>query len=148
MPISQSEADMEDPEQFAAWAFAAGVPDGRGEKFPHQPMIPAVNFKALSRMLWDMGFRHHSELQTKWVNARPATSPSMNFEAWGTTDVKPEQISELVEKEPEVAAKVADIGERLANAKSEEERQAIQAEVKNQVMRQLEQIRKLAGGGS
>ena len=108
--LVQSECNMDDPEQFAAWAFAAGVPDPRGERYPNQPLIPAKCFPALSKMLWDFGFRFDPEKQTKWVGQR--SGPTRNFEAWGTTDIKPEDImgdlaQMAAEEFPEVAAKVA-----------------------------------------
>lgn len=108
--LSQNDCDMENPEQFAAWAFAAGVPDPRGEQYPHQPLIPAKCFAGLSKMLWDFGFRWHEDKQTKWV--APRSGPTRNFEAWGATDIKPEDImgdvaQMAVEQFPEVAAKVA-----------------------------------------
>ncbi|WP_124712912.1 phage gene 29 protein family protein [Mycolicibacterium nivoides] len=108
--LSQNDCDMENPEQFAAWAFAAGVPDPRGERYPNQPLIPAKCFGGLSQMLWDFGFRWHEDKQTKWVS--PRTGPTRNFEAWGTTDIKPEDILDdvaqmAVEEFPQIAAKVA-----------------------------------------
>lgn len=108
--LSQSECDMSNPEQFAAWAFAAGVPDPRGDRYPNQPLVPAKCFGALSAMLWDLGFRHHEDLQTKWVGER--SGPTRNFEAWGTTDIKPGDImgdvaAMAVEQFPEIAAKIA-----------------------------------------
>jgi hypothetical protein len=101
---------MNNPEEFAAWAFGAGVPDPRGERYPNQPLIPGKCFGPLSKMLWDLGFRHHDDLQTKWVGV--ASGPMRNFEAWGTTDIKPEDIvadvaAMAVDQFPEVAAKVA-----------------------------------------
>lgn len=110
--LVQSECDMENPEQFAAWAFAAGVPDPRGERYAYQPLIPGKCHAVFSRLLWDLGFRHHAELQTKWVGER--SGPMRNFEAWGSTDVKPEDImgdvaAMAAEQFPEVAAKIAAI---------------------------------------
>lgn len=95
---------MEDPEQHAAWVFAAGVPDARGEKYPHQPMIPAPNFKAVSKMLWDMGFRHNPELQKLWV--KKSSGPDRNFQAWGVTDKSP-AAEMLAEIDPEKAMATA-----------------------------------------
>lgn len=110
MPRTQEQSDMDDPEQHFAWAFAAGVPDPRGERFGNQPLIPAPCFPALSKMLWDMGFRHHAELQTRWVNQY--SGPDRNFVALGVTDVSPESLLEqatemLVDQFPDVAARVA-----------------------------------------
>lgn len=112
MPIRQDQADMNDPEQFAAWVWAAGIPDARGERYPNQPMIPAPNFPAVSAMLWALGFRHHAELQTQWVKS--AFGPDMNFQAWGLTDVAPVAAEMLVDQSPEQAAAVAARAAELA----------------------------------
>jgi hypothetical protein len=100
---------MDDPEQFAAWAFAAGIPDPRSKKapgkFPHQPMVNPACFPALSQMLWDLGFRHHADKQTKWV--KPARGTHSNFQCWDMVDVKPLAEQMLVEEFPEMAKKLA-----------------------------------------
>ena len=141
---SQAESDLDNPEEAFAWMFAAGVPDPRGEKHPHQPIIPPKCLPVLSKMIYDMGGRVHPELQAKWVNPPPRQSPTMNFQAWGATPVKPEQIEELVAAEPEVAGVVAGIGERLAKAKNEAEAQAIRDEVQASVIKSLDTIKKYA----
>lgn len=110
MPKRQQDSDMENPEEFAAWAFAAGIPDPRGERFGHQPLIPAPCFPALSKMLWEMGFRHHADLQTRWVS--DYSGPDRNFVALGVTDVSPESLMEqaaemVVDQFPDVAARIA-----------------------------------------
>lgn len=142
----QSECDPNNPEEAFVWMFAAGVPDPRGEKFPHQPMIPPQCLPVLSKMIWDMGGRFHPELQTKWV--KPRSGVLMNFEAWGTTDVKPEQIQELAEQEPEVAEQIAGIAKRFADAKTPEEVAAIQGDVQAKVFDGLDRIKKLTGGST
>lgn len=130
MPKKQFQSNMDSPDEFAAWAFAAGVPDPRGESFGYQPLIPAPCFPMLSRMLWDFGFRHHSELQTKWVSEY--SGPDRNLVALGVTDVSPEELLEqatemLVDQFPEVAERIAEvtvenreelIAERLASLRS------------------------------
>lgn len=112
MPKKQAESKMDDPQEFAAWAFAAGVPDPRGEQFGYQPLIPAPCFPAVSQMLWDLGFRHHADLQTRWVP--DYLGPDRNHVALGVTETNPAdfmaQASEmLVDQFPEVAAKVAEM---------------------------------------
>lgn len=103
MPKSQFDSDMENPDEFAAWAFAAGIPDPRGQEWGHQPLVPAPCFPALSRMLWDMGFRHHADLQTKWVG--DFSGPERNFVAVGLSDEpvlpKPEPRAVAREIDPE-----------------------------------------------
>lgn len=103
---------MDDPEEFAAWAFAAGIPDPRGEQFPNQPLIPAPCFGRVSKMLWDLGFRHHADLQTQWVAEN--AGPARNLMALGLTSTDPEKLMEqatemLVDQFPDVAARLASI---------------------------------------
>ena len=97
---------MTKPTEFAAWPFSAGIPDPRGDRYPHQPLVPPQCFPALSQMLWDLGFRHHEEEQVKWVN--PRSGPAMNFEAWGLTDKSPAEVAEeLAKSSPELAQATA-----------------------------------------
>lgn len=110
MPKKQSDSDMENPEEFAAWAFAAGIPDPRGEQFGHQPLIPAPCFASVSRMLWDLGFRHHGDLQTKWV--ADYRGPERNFVAVGLSDVDPQTVVQetadvVAEQFPALAAQLS-----------------------------------------
>ena len=112
MPNRQHESDMENPAEFAAWAFAAGVPDPRGDRFGNQPLIPAPCFPALSQMLWDFGFRHHADLQTKWVPEYPG--PDRNLLALGVTDKEPEKLTALaaemlIDQFPAVAEKLSKV---------------------------------------
>lgn len=55
----QERADMDDPEQFAAWLFIA-LRMRSGDTLNFHPYDAA----AASRQLWEAGFRHHPELQT------------------------------------------------------------------------------------
>ena len=110
MPKKQAESNMDDPQEFAAWAFSAGVPDPRGEQFGHQPLIPAPCFPAVSQMLWDFGFRHHADLQTKWVP--DYMGPDRNHVALGVTETNPEDVMQqaaemLIDQFPDVAARVS-----------------------------------------
>ncbi|OMC55449.1 hypothetical protein A5747_13315 [Mycobacterium sp. IS-836] len=119
---------MENPEQFAAWAFAAGVPDPRGKtlpgKFPNQPMINPNCFAAFSQMLWDLGFRHHEELQTKWV--KPGTGPYSNFQTWDLVDAKPVMEQILVEEFPEIAKKLTQVTPENHRQAVKEQTEALQ----------------------
>lgn len=55
----QSNCDPNDPDEFAAWAFTGMLGPGNAPAiFP-----PAITAK-MSRRLWDLGYRHHPELQT------------------------------------------------------------------------------------
>lgn len=61
--LQQEQADMSDPRQHFAWAlqFFPSPNPQMGEV----PIQPAVR-PGLSEMLWDLGYRHNPELQTKW----------------------------------------------------------------------------------
>lgn len=112
MPKKQSDSNMSDPQEFAAWAFAAGVPDPRGEQFGHQPLIPAPCFPAVSQMLWDFGFRHDPALQTRWVP--DYIGPDRNHVALGVSETNPADAMKLaaemlVDQYPDVASKIAEI---------------------------------------
>lgn len=108
MPKRQSESNMDDPKEFAAWAFAAGIPDPRGHTF--QTLVPPACFPAISHMLWELGFRHHAELQTKWVPDYQGSD--RNFVALGLTDSEPSDViaqamEMVVDQFPDVAARIA-----------------------------------------
>lgn len=134
--LSQKDADFENPEEFAAWAFAAGVPDPRGPRHQNQPLIPAKCAPGLSQMLWDMGFRHHEELQTKWVGQ--ASGPTRNFEAWGTTDINPEDI--LGDVAAFAADQFPDVAERVSRVTPETHKQAL-AEQTEQLLSALDRLK-------
>ena len=57
-------ADFEDPESHALWALA-GLPHLNGAPLG----MPIFMLKAISKRLWDAGFRHHPELRT--IKYRP-----------------------------------------------------------------------------
>lgn len=145
MPKKQSESNMDDPAEFAAWAFAAGIPDPRGEAFGHQPLIPAPCFGAVSKMLWDFGFRHHAELQTAWVP--DYAGPDRNLVALGVTATSPEELLEqatemLVSEFPDVAQRISEM--------TPENKDALMAEQAARLRESLENLRKMTQslGGS
>ena len=112
MPKKQQESDMDNPEEHFAWAFASGIPDPRGKEYGYQPLIPPPCLAGLSQMLWDFGFRHQPELQTRWVPEYKGGD--RNFVALGVTDVDPQEVvvqatEMLVSEFPEIAAKLAAI---------------------------------------
>lgn len=109
MPKRQKDSDMDDPKEFAAWAFAAGIPDPRYKNLTFNQLIPAPCFAAISEMLWNFGFRHHPELQTAWVPEYAGAD--RNLLALGVTDVNPENVVELAaemvaDQFPDVAQKI------------------------------------------
>lgn len=115
MPKRQFDSNMDDPKEFAAWAFAAGVPDPRYKGLTFQTLIPAPCFPAISQMLWDFGFRHHAELQTKWVPEY--SGGDRNLVALGVTDVNPSNVVELAAEM--VADQFPDVAERISQMNSE-----------------------------
>jgi hypothetical protein len=63
---TQATADMDDPRQFAAWALGSfPAPNKQMGDVPLTPPVPADFSERLSQL----GFRHHPELQTKWLIA-------------------------------------------------------------------------------
>jgi hypothetical protein len=109
VPKRQKDSDMENPQEFAAWAFAAGIPDPRYNNVTFQTLIPAPCFPALSQMLWDLGFRHHAELQTKWVPEY--AGGDRNIMALGLTATEPDDLlasatEMVVDQFPEVAERL------------------------------------------
>lgn len=138
MPKRQSESNMESPREFAAWAFAAGVPDPRNGGY--QTLIPAPCFSVISEMLWDFGFRHHADLQTKWVPGYGG--PDRNLLALGLTDSSPEDLvaaatEMVVDQFPDVAARLAGM-----NAGNRDEVIAAQA---RELLASVERLRSASG---
>lgn len=63
----QRDCPRDNPKKFAAWCWAAGIPDPSPVR-PHPiPLIMPQLVEGLSEMLWDFGFRHHPTKQTKWI---------------------------------------------------------------------------------
>lgn len=61
--LQQADADMTDPRQHFAWALAFFP--SPNQAMGDVPIHPTVR-PLFSQMLWDLGYRHHPELQTKW----------------------------------------------------------------------------------
>lgn len=55
--------------------------------------------------MWELGFRHHPELQTKWI--KPVTGSTRNFTTWDVTEIMPTAVEMLVEEFPEKAKSLA-----------------------------------------
>lgn len=132
MPKRQSESRMDDPKEFAAWAFAAGVPDPRYKNLTFQTLIPAPCFAAISEMLWKFGFRHHPELQTQWVPGYAGAE--RNFVALGVTDVNPDNVvglaAEMVADQfPEVAERISQMNPENRDEVIREQAEALLASV-------------------
>ena len=130
MPKTQAQSSMDDPKEFAAWAFAAGIPDPRYQNLTFQTLIPAPCFPAISQMLWDFGFRHHPELQKKWVPEYAGAD--RNLMALGVTDVNPSNVVELAaemvaDQFPDVAQKIAQMNPENRDEMVREQAQALLA---------------------
>jgi hypothetical protein len=76
-------------------------------KFPNQPLISPNCFSVLSEQMWELGFRHHPELQTKWI--KPISGATRNFTTWDVTDIMPTAVEMLVEQFPEKAKTLAGV---------------------------------------
>ena len=138
MPKRQVESNMDDPREFAAWAFAAGIPDPRAGAASFQTLIPAPCFPALSQMLWDFGFRHHAELQTKWVTDYPGCD--RNFVALGLTDEQPSK-DDVVRKATEmVVDQFPAVADRLRQM-NPENRDEIVREQAEALLKSMEKLR-------
>lgn len=140
MPKRQSDSDMENPKEFAAWAFAAGIPDPRYNGTTFQTLVPPACYPAISEMLWNFGFRHHPELQQQWVN--DYAGGDRNFLALGVTDVRPEDLVEqaaemLVDQFPEVAERISQV--------NPENRDEIVREQAQQLLASVEKLRRATG---
>lgn len=139
MPKRQSQSNMDDPREFAAWAFAAGVPDPRGHGY--QTLIPAPCFPVISEMLWNFGFRHHADLQTKWVPEY--FGPDRNMVALGLTDSDPKDVvaaatEMVVDQFPDVAARLAGMNEH--------NRDEVIAAQARELLASVEKLRAASGG--
>jgi len=64
----QGDCDPNNPQQFASWCWAAGIPDPSPNRPMPIPLISPMITESVSQMLWDFGFRHHPEFQTKWIS--------------------------------------------------------------------------------
>jgi len=63
-PVTQANANMDDPRQHLAWGLGTfPAPNKQMGEVPLQPPVPAD----LSERLHNLGFRHHPELQQKWI---------------------------------------------------------------------------------
>lgn len=87
MHPQQKDCDTNDPKKFAAWAFAAGLPDvgvRAGNYIPN--LISPQLVEGVSEMLWHFGFRHIPSKQTKWIDGVGALG----------------SVGQIVDKEPDV----------------------------------------------
>ena len=57
--LTQDECNPEDPEEFAAWAFNGLLGPGNAVS-----IFPQAYNRKWSKIFYDLGFRHHPELQT------------------------------------------------------------------------------------
>lgn len=125
MHPQQKNCDPEVKKQMASWCWAAGVPDPRQGEHMRIPLVLPQLCESMSEMLWDFGFRHHPELQKKWIEgvgsvgvvAEVVDSPPGDF----LEEVGPEF---LAEHNPELL-------EMVRNASPEEKEKVLQDLEKN-----------------
>lgn len=118
----QDRADMESPEEFAAWVFIA-LRMQSGDTLNFHPADAA----AASKQLWEAGFRHHPELQSHRMSI-PGGSDQSFLAAAGGDWV---EVSEAESPLAQARREVPDISDL-----SLEQRTALQ-----------EQLRQLGHGG-
>lgn len=103
----QQDCDPENPKRHAAWCWAAGIPDPAPARPLPIPLIPPQLAEGISEMLWHFGFRHHPELQTKWIEGSAGlgmlakivdNAPKSDFSALAREF--------LSEKKPEILAEI------------------------------------------
>lgn len=145
MPKKQVDSNMDDPKEFAAWAFAAGIPDPRYKSVTFNSIVPAPCFPAISEMLWDFGFRHHPELQTKWVNGY--SGGDRNIVPVGLTDTDPDAVdsSNVVEYAAEmVADQFPDVADRIRQMNPENRDEMIRDQAQ-ELLKSVQKLQKATG---
>lgn len=143
MPKRQSDSNMDDPREFAAWAFAAGVPDPRAAGKSYQTLIPAACFPWLSQMLWDFGFRHHADLQTKWVPEYPGCD--RNFVPLGLTDEAPSKDDLIRQATEMVVDQFPQVADRLRQMNPENRDQVVREQAE-ELLRSIERLKAATAG--
>lgn len=81
----QEDCASDNPQEFAAWCWAAGIPDPSPVRPAPIPLIGPMLVNGVSEMLWHFGFRHHPDLQTKWITGTAGVATMADL-----TDRKPE----------------------------------------------------------
>ena len=112
----QQDCDPENPQQHAAWCWAAGVPDPAPARPVPIPLIPPQLAAGISEMLWNFGFRHHPELQTRWIEG----SAGLGMLAKIVDSAPVSNFSDLARQF--LAEKRPDILEEIDSANSSDER--------------------------
>lgn len=108
----QKDCPMDDPKKFAAWCWAGGIPDPSPVRPMPIPLISPQLTEGVSQMLWDFGFRHHPDKQSKWiaggaglgmiadlVDAAPAKDPVVDLAEQFLSAENP-QLLEAIQKAP------------------------------------------------
>jgi hypothetical protein len=151
VPVTQANADMSDPRQHHAWALGSFPAPNRqmGDVALH-PLVVAE----FSERLTDFGFRHHPELQTKWLI--PGDHPEAGYlnvpkivdreeyEAWLATQSDPAAAEQSMRaKAEEVLGKVNPRLLERINSMTDEERQAELAEQRAQLPAAFDRLAEL-----
>lgn len=80
--------DLNDPEEFALWAFAA-LPHQNGGQF----IMPIEYFRLVSKRLWDLGFRQVEQPTLEYI------PPSANDPNWATSAGRWEPVGSVSEED-------------------------------------------------
>ncbi|MBB5167199.1 hypothetical protein [Mycobacterium sp. AZCC_0083] len=149
MPLSHHPADPNHPKGMA-WAMAAGFPDPRGGTFSNQQLVLIQGWDSWSEQLWDLGFRWHPELQTKWVKG------GSQFAVGTLVDEKPPEAATFEQECDEVLEMIAESNpgfvdeiRRIRDSGTEAERTVAVSELQKNVadMMRLAQFVQQQGGG-
>lgn len=142
-PITQENADMDDPRQHAAWAVAF-FPSPNPE-MGQVPVHPTVR-PSFSQLLCDLGFRHDPALQRKWLIPgdhpeagwlnTPRVVDRVEYDEWLAANADPDAATEkwrataealLGELDPKLAHRIDTMTQEERAAAAAEQRQTLPA---------------------
>lgn len=142
-PITQENADMDDPRQHVAWALAAFP--APNQEMGSVPVAPGVR-PLLSELLVDLGFRHDPTKQRKWLIPgdhpeagwlnTPKVVDRMEYEEWKAAHDDPAAADEkwrataealLGRLDPKLAHRISEMTPEERAAAAETQRQHLPA---------------------
>lgn len=121
----QQDCDPNNPKQFAAWCWAAGIPDPSPARPTPIPLIAPMLVEELSQMLWDFGFRHHQDLQTKWIDGAAGLGTIAKLSENKPVDPLAEQAEDFL------SANNPELLEMIRNASEEDKKNLLEKLEKN-----------------
>lgn len=121
----QKDCDPQDPKKHASWCWAAGIPDPSPARPMPIPLIAPQLVEGISQMLWDFGFRHHSDLQVKWIDGAAGLGTIANISESKPRDQMSEQAEEFL------SANNPELLEMIRNASAEDKQTLLEKLEKN-----------------